>query len=234
MCFAVLFDSFGGQELLRSFFSSSFLRGYQLGNLHLLITLCLLNDSIASNSKLHNGEVEAVQNLSDKDFLARHSCKLLDLVLTDYLAFQVTSLEVEVLMGLRKISEDLSGCDNVVSGGDSQRGSTVQVFVPVKAQLLRCKADQGILDDSILNASFTKLLAELGIILNVDALVIDQYASGEFLIFSTRDATTAFFSSRTFAFGIIFTSYEIKVPSRRKDTGGYTENIVTMQYTFPC
>ena len=84
-------------------------------------------------------------------------------------------------MGLRKISEDLSGCDNVVSGGDSQRGSTVQVFVPVKAQLLRCKADQGILDDSILNASFTKLLAELGIILNVDALVIDQYASGRIL-----------------------------------------------------
>ena len=59
-------------------------------------------------------------------------------------------------MGLRKISEDLSGCDNVVSGGDSQRGSTVQGLVPVKAQLLRCKADQGILDDSILNASFIR------------------------------------------------------------------------------
>ena len=54
--------------------------------------------------------------------------------------------------------------------------ATVQARIQlVKTQFLSCKADQSVLDDSILNASFTELLAELGIILYVDALVVDQY-----------------------------------------------------------
>ena len=74
-------------------------------------------------------------------------------------------------MGLSKVSQDLRRSDNVVGGGDCQSGGTVQARI----QLVSCKADQSVLDDSILNASFTELLAELGIILYVDALVVDQY-----------------------------------------------------------
>ena len=79
-------------------------------------------------------------------------------------------------MGLSKVSQDLRRSDNVVGGGDCQSGGTVQARIQlVKTQFLSCKADQSVLDDSILNASFTELLAELGIILYVDALVVDQY-----------------------------------------------------------
>ena len=77
-------------------------------------------------------------------------------------------------MGLSKVSQDLRRSDNVVGGGDCKSGGTVQARIQlVKTQFLSCKADQSVLDDSILNASFTELLAELGIILYVDALVVD-------------------------------------------------------------
>ena len=85
-------------------------------------------------------------------------------------------------MGLGKVTQNLSGRDHVVRGRNCQSGSAVQVlFQTFKAQLLRRKADQGVLDDHILNACFTQLTAELGIILNVDALVIDQHAGRRIL-----------------------------------------------------
>ena len=85
-------------------------------------------------------------------------------------------------MGLGKVAQDLGRRDDVVRGGDRQSGGTVQVLVQrLEAQFLSGKADQGVLDDRILNACFTQLTAELGIILNVDALIVDQYACGRIL-----------------------------------------------------
>ena len=86
-------------------------------------------------------------------------------------------------------------------------GGTVQARIQlVKTQFLSCKADQSVLDDSILNASFTELLAELGIILYVDALVVDQYTCRRILDLLYRSDQSLLLFQNLLRFGIIFTS----------------------------
>ena len=101
-------------------------------------------------------------------------------------------------MGLGEVAQNLGGRDHVVRGGDRQSGGAVQVFVQrLEAQLLGSKADQGVLDDSVLNASFTQLTAQLGIILNVDALIVDQHAGGRILdlLYQRRNQSLLFFQN---------------------------------------
>ena len=70
----------------------------------------------------------------------------------------------------------------------------VQTF---KAQLLGSKADQGVLDNHVLNACFTQFAAELGIILYVDALVIDQHTGRRILdlLYQRSDKSLLFFQN---------------------------------------
>ena len=67
----------------------------------------------------------------------------------------------------------------------------------LEAQFLSGKADQGVLDDRVLNACLAQLTAELGIIFNIDALVVDQYASGRILdlLYQRRNQSLLFFQN---------------------------------------
>lgn len=62
-----------------------------------------------------------------------------------------------------------------------------------QASLFGSAAQDVILDNSVLNARFTQLAAQLGVIGHGDAAVIDQYAGAEFFIFSARAATCSCF-----------------------------------------
>ena len=87
-------------------------------------------------------------------------------------------------MGLGKLVQDLSGSDGIL-GGISEGAGTVHMRGQLaQASLFGSAAQDVILDNSVLNARFTQLAAQLGVIGHGDAAVIDQYAgSGIFHLF---------------------------------------------------
>ena len=84
----------------------------------------------------------------------------------------ILALTVELL---GKVGDHARGGDGI--GSDGKRRGTVQLIIElIEADVVESKAEQGVLDNCILDIVLTALSAELGVFRDGDALVVNDNA----------------------------------------------------------
>ena len=143
---------------------------------------CLLSAALGIHNGLNdtckcgNRSVECVADSGKKNFVSRKISQFVDLVETDDRTLKVTALQVEILMGLGELLQD-AGCSRMVFLADGKCGRTDQnIFQLGQVGFVSRSAENGVLDDAVLNACFTQFTAKNSVVSNVDALVFNNNA----------------------------------------------------------
>lgn len=134
-------------------------------------------DSIQCNSQATDVSVQDAAQLSQQLILARQLGNRLDASLVKDLALYHTSLEAEVGLGILSIVvEDLGGRYGI-GIADSHGGGTLEVLVEsLVTSLLGSQTQHSVLGYEVINASFTQLLTQLGIVLYGNTLIVNNDA----------------------------------------------------------
>ncbi len=83
------------------------------------------------------------------------------------------------LLGI--VGHDAGGSDYILLTQSQRRGAVEQIVQLVQAGVVEGKAEQGVLDNGVIDAVLPALSAQRGVLLNGDALVIHEHAGGSFL-----------------------------------------------------
>ena len=135
-----------------------------------------IHNGLNDTCKCGNRSVECVADSGKKNFVSRKISQFVDLVETDDRTLKVTALQVEILMGLGELLQD-AGCSRMVFLADGKCGRTDQnIFQLGQVGFVSRSAENGVLDDAVLNACFTQFTAKNSVVSNVDALVFNNNA----------------------------------------------------------
>ena len=126
-------------------------------------------------SEGRNGSQEGAQDLRDERILAGQFAEALQLLDAHDRAFDKAALEADdVLVLLSKFAYDTSRSDGVTAGAGHGSGAIEQLIKLIVTGLVGGKSGQRVLDDRVFHTRFAELSAELGILCDGDALVVDE------------------------------------------------------------
>ena len=141
----------------------------------------LFGDLLENAGQRGNGSQHGTQNLSLQDRQRGDRSQGVDGVHIDNLAFHETALDLELTVELLgKVSDHARRGDRI--GGNGKRRGAVQLLVKlIETDVVESKAEQGVLDDRVLDLVLTALGTESSILRNGDALVINDDAGSRAL-----------------------------------------------------
>ena len=145
-------------------FSSGFCGGFTV----------FIDDSLETIAELVKRRLHGAHHSDQEFFLGRSLCQLIQCVLIKNFSVNVTTLENEVLMVSSVLFKNLCGSDLILFAGCESGHAEKSVLQTFKTGLVKCLGKIGILDDSVFNAVLSQLSTELCIVLNGNALIIDQ------------------------------------------------------------
>ena len=129
-------------------------------------TFLLDADLIQNECQGRDRSQESAENLSNKGVLAGQFTEALKLLDAHDRAFYEAALQLDdVLVLLGKFAYDTSRSDGVAGGAGHGSGAVEQLVELIVASLVGGKSRQSVLDDRVFHASFTELVAKLGILM---------------------------------------------------------------------
>ena len=136
----------------------------------------LLGDLLEDASQARNGSQHGAKHLCLQDGQCGDRGQSIDGGHVDDLAVHEAALDLELTVELLgKVSDHARGGDGI--GSDGKRRGTVQLIIElIEADVVESKAEQGVLDNCILDIVLTALSAELGVFRDGDALVVNDNA----------------------------------------------------------
>ena len=94
-------------------------------------------------------------------------------------AFNEAALDFQnVLVLLGKLADDTSRSNGITRGGGEGSGAVEHLIELVIAGFVGSETSQSVLNNGVFHASFTELVAKLGILCDSDALVVHEHGSG--------------------------------------------------------
>ena len=133
--------------------------------------ILLHTDLIQYEGQAGNGCQEGTEDGCNQGVLAGQFTEAVQLCSGQLGTFNNATLDSQglqlVLLG--ELAYDTSGSDGI-AGGVSHCGSTVQNFREIVTSILGCEVSQSVLNNGVLNTSFTELLTQLGILSDSDTL----------------------------------------------------------------
>ena len=142
----------------------------------------LLGDLLQDASQSGNGSQHGTQNLSLQDGQCGDGSQRVDSLHGNDLAVHEATLQLELAVELLSVVSDDAGGSHGIIVADSQRSGAVQQTIQIfQTGVVESKAQQGVLDNGIINVVLTALLTQSGVFLNGNALVVDEDAGGGIL-----------------------------------------------------
>ena len=123
----------------------------------------LLQDLTQADGEAGDGCEHGAENLGVQTFLAVKLCQGVDLVHGKDSTLHESGLDLELAVHLGGVFIDhADGSDGVLGAGGQRSGSVQDGVELLKADLVECETNQGVLYDGVLHALFTQLAAEIG------------------------------------------------------------------------
>ena len=142
----------------------------------------LLTDLVDNDSQGSNGCKESAENLSNEAVLGRKLTEALQLINTQDGTFNEAALDGQNLLVLfGKFADDASRCNGVAGGAGERSGAVEQLIKLVIAGLVGGETGESVLDNAVIYAGFTELIAKLSILCDGDALVVNKDCGGSAL-----------------------------------------------------
>ena len=134
------------------------------------------------SSQARNGSQHGAKHLSLQDRQRGDGSQSIDGFHGNDLAFHEAALDLELAIELLCEFSNDTGGSHGIAGADGQRRGAVELIIQlVQTAVVECKAQQGVLDDGVLDVVFTALGTQRGILCHGDALVIHKDAGSRVL-----------------------------------------------------
>ena len=148
----------------------------------------LLGDRVERDGQTAQVALQRAAQHRKQCFPVRELAEFRDLRGVDHAAVNKAGLDNKLSLAvLRILGQDL-GRDDLIAVAQGQGGGSFKHRIQCVVTDLLCReAEQRVLDDRVLDAGFPQFLTELGIVGDIDPLVVDQHARGSiFQLFRQR------------------------------------------------
>ncbi len=177
------------------------------GRSFLSLFILLVDNSLDYAGEGCDGRIQCGADRGHENVVGREICELVDSVEVNDLTVEITTLDLETLVGLCKVLGDTCSSCMVLLGGCKSCGTSENVLELIKANLLCCSLKESVLDNGVVNTGFTEFSTKSCIVSYADTAVFNK-DTGDGVVELIND----FSNSLLFLFEYFFARQTIHLP----------------------